>query len=110
MLGIHILPGVVVISEVSIKTRSVVIFADCAPAGREELFIQKLKQCSVIFDYSMDPLSDLKYKEIKRAALNELVEFVTQQHGSVAEPLFTEAIYPEAVNMVSFVLGPLDTG
>ena len=63
--------------------------------------MQKLRQCSVIFDYSMDPLSDLKYKEIKRAALNELVEYITQQRGSIAEPLLTEAIYPEAVNMVS---------
>ena len=88
----------------SIKSFQSIVFADCAPAGREDLFIQKLKQCSVIFDFSMDPLSDLKYKEIKRAALNELVEFVTQQRGSVAEPLFTEAIYPEAVNMVSRVL------
>ena len=48
----------------------------------------------------MDPLSDLKYKEIKRAALSELVEYITQKRGTVAEPLFTEAIYPEAVNMV----------
>ena len=52
----------------------------------------------------MDPLSDLKYKEIKRATLNELVEYITQPRGSLSdssEPLFTEAIYPEAVNMVS---------
>jgi serine/threonine-protein phosphatase 2A regulatory subunit B' len=48
----------------------------------------------------MDPLSDLKYKEIKRAALSELVDYITQKRGTVAEPLFTEAIYPEAVNMV----------
>lgn len=75
-------------------------FPDCNPGGSEELFIQKLKQCSVIFDFSMDPLSDLKYKEIKRAALSELVEYITQKKGTVAEPLFTEAIYPEAVNMV----------
>ena len=53
----------------------------------------------------MDPLSDLKYKEIKRATLNELVEYVTQARGSItdsaSEPLFTETVYPEAVNMVS---------
>lgn len=78
--------------------------SECSPGGREELFIQKLRQCCVIFDYNMDPLSDLKYKEIKRATLNELVEYITQPRGSVtdsSEPLFTEAVYPEAVNMVS---------
>lgn len=63
---------------------------------REELFIQKLRQCCTIFDFAVDPLSDLKWKEIKRAALNELVDFVTHQRGVI-----TEAIYPEAVHMFS---------
>ena len=65
------------------------------PAAREELLIQKCRQCCVIFDFNLDPLSDLKYKEIKRACLNELVEFITQQRGVI-----TEAIYPEAVSLV----------
>ncbi|XP_064211900.1 serine/threonine-protein phosphatase 2A 56 kDa regulatory subunit gamma isoform isoform X5 [Tribolium castaneum] len=67
---------------------------DAAPADREELFIQKLRQCCVLFDFASDPLSDLKWKEVKRAALHEMVEYVTQQKGVI-----TEAIYPEAVNM-----------
>lgn len=48
-----------------------------------------------MFDFLMDPLSDLKYKEVKRGALNELVEWVTHQKGVI-----TEAIYPEACRMV----------
>ena len=64
-------------------------------ANREELFIQKLRQCCVIFDFNLDPLSDLKYKEVKRAAITELVEFMTSQRGVI-----TELIYPEAVAMV----------
>lgn len=62
---------------------------------REALFVQKLQQCCVIFDFQLDPLSDLKYKEIKRAALNELVEYVTHNRG-----VLSEAIYPEAIRMV----------
>lgn len=70
---------------------------DAAPADREELFIQKLRQCCVLFDFASDPLSDLKWKEVKRATLHEMVEYVTsQQKGGI-----TEAIYPEAVNMVT---------
>ena len=65
-------------------------------ASREELFTQKLRQCCVIFDFNLDPLSDLKYKEVKRAAITELVEFMTSQRGVI-----TELIYPEAVAMVS---------
>ncbi|XP_031832124.1 serine/threonine-protein phosphatase 2A 56 kDa regulatory subunit gamma isoform isoform X2 [Nomia melanderi] len=61
---------------------------------REELFIQKLRQCCVLFDFESDPLSDLKWKEVKRTALYEMVEYVTKNKNVI-----TEAIYPEAVNM-----------
>ncbi|XP_049851138.1 serine/threonine-protein phosphatase 2A 56 kDa regulatory subunit gamma isoform-like isoform X3 [Schistocerca gregaria] len=66
-----------------------------APANeREQLFIQKIRQCCVLFDFVSDPLSDLKWKEVKRAALHEMVEYVSSQRGVI-----TDAIYPEAVNM-----------
>lgn len=67
---------------------------DASPGGREELFIQKIRQCCVLFDFVTDPLSDLKWKEVKRAALHEMVEYVTTQRGVI-----TEAIYPEAIHM-----------
>lgn len=50
----------------------------------------------VLFDFVQDPLSDLKWKEVKRAALNELVEYVTQNRGVI-----TDNIYPEAIQMFS---------
>ncbi|XP_030373794.1 serine/threonine-protein phosphatase 2A 56 kDa regulatory subunit gamma isoform isoform X3 [Scaptodrosophila lebanonensis] len=62
-------------------------------AEREELFLQKLRQCCTLFDFS-EPLSDLKWKEVKRAALHEMVEFLSNQNGVI-----TELIYPEAINM-----------
>lgn len=68
---------------------------DAPPHEREELFIQKLRQCCVLFDFISDPLSDLKFKEVKRAGLNEMVEYITHNRDVV-----TEAIYPEAVIMV----------
>lgn len=69
---------------------------DAPPIDREELFVQKLRQCCVLFDFVTDPLSDLKYKEVKRAGLNEMVEYITHNRDVV-----TECIYPEAVIMVS---------
>ena len=62
---------------------------------RESLFIQKLQQCCTVFDFQLDPLSDLKWKEIKRAALNEMIDYITSNRGIV-----TDQIYPEAVRMV----------
>lgn len=71
------------------------MFTDASAADREELFVQKIRQCCVLFDFVSDPLSDLKWKEVKRAALHEMVDYTTAQRGVI-----TEAIYPEAVNMV----------
>ncbi|KAG7266219.1 hypothetical protein CRUP_026941, partial [Coryphaenoides rupestris] len=72
---------------------------DAPPVDREELFVQKLRQCCVLFDFVSDPLSDLKYKEVKRAGLNEMVEYITHNSDVV-----TESIYPEAVVMFSINL------
>ncbi|KAL7641777.1 UNVERIFIED_CONTAM: hypothetical protein RMT77_007651 [Armadillidium vulgare] len=72
---------------------------DAEPNEREELFIKKIQQCGVLFDFVSDPLSDLKWKEVKRAALNEMVEYVTTQRNVI-----TEAIYPEVVHMFAINL------
>lgn len=69
--------------------------ADATPTAREDLLVQKLRQCCVIFEFNLDPLSDLKYKEVKRAALNELVEYISHNRGVITEP-----VYPEAVKTV----------
>lgn len=61
---------------------------------QEDLFIRKLRQCCVSFDF-MDPVSDLKGKEIKRAALNDLSAYITHGRG-----VLTEAVYPEIIRMV----------
>ncbi|KAI8905698.1 phosphatase 2A regulatory B subunit-domain-containing protein [Powellomyces hirtus] len=68
-------------------------FKDVIPAERQELLIKKLQQCSVIFDFN-DALSDLKGKEIKRHALTELVEYISNNRGVITEP-----VYPEVMNM-----------
>ena len=70
------------------------ISTDTAPNEQQALFIQKLQQCGTVFDF-MDPVSDLKSKEIKRATLNELVDYITAGRGVLTEPA-----YPEIVRMV----------
>lgn len=44
----------------------------------------------------MDPVADLKGKEIKRATLNELVDYISAGRGVLSEP-----VYPEIIKMVS---------
>lgn len=43
----------------------------------------------------MDPVADLKGKEIKRATLNELVDYIAAGRGVLTEP-----VYPEIIRMV----------
>uniref|UniRef100_A0A3B3Z740 Uncharacterized protein n=1 Tax=Periophthalmus magnuspinnatus TaxID=409849 RepID=A0A3B3Z740_9GOBI len=69
--------------------------SDAPVADLHDLFCKKLQQCCVLFDF-LDCVADLKGKEIKRAALNELVESVATSRGVLIEPL-----YPEAIKMIS---------
>ena len=88
---------------------------DVPSSEQEELFIRKLRQCCVGFDF-MDPVADLKGKEIKRATLNEVgqilikswvlfsfafqvVDYITAGRG-----VLTEAVYPEIIRMVKKLL------
>lgn len=69
---------------------------DAPVSEQQDLFIKKLKQCCVVFDF-MDPVVDLKSKEIKRACLNELVDYISVTKNCLSEP-----VYPEIIAMVSF--------
>lgn len=68
------------------------LLKESSSQDRESLFIEKLHQCCVIFDFISDPLSDLKWKEIKRATLNELVEFLSHNRSVITEPMYGEAV------------------
>ncbi|XP_051920271.1 serine/threonine-protein phosphatase 2A 56 kDa regulatory subunit beta isoform isoform X1 [Hippocampus zosterae] len=71
------------------------LLKDAPAAEFHDLFCKKLQQCCVTFDF-LDCVADLNGKEIKRAALNELVENVATSKGVLIEPL-----YPEAIKMIS---------
>uniref|UniRef100_A0A4W3IDY7 Serine/threonine protein phosphatase 2A regulatory subunit n=1 Tax=Callorhinchus milii TaxID=7868 RepID=A0A4W3IDY7_CALMI len=72
------------------------LFTDVPNTEQHDLFCQKLQQCCVIFDF-MDSVSDLKSKEVKRATLNELVDFLTTNRG-----VLLEQAYPEIVKMLVY--------
>ncbi|KAM6915441.1 serine/threonine-protein phosphatase 2A 56 kDa regulatory subunit alpha isoform [Xenentodon cancila] len=68
---------------------------DAPSTEQQELFTQKLQQCCIVFDF-LDSVTDLKSKEIKRATLNELVDYVSTNRG-----VLVESAYPEITNMIS---------
>ncbi|KAG0740269.1 hypothetical protein G6F57_006548 [Rhizopus arrhizus] len=65
---------------------------------RQELFVRKIKQCTVLFDFS-DPSSELREKEIKRQTLQEILEYISMNRG-----VLTENVYPEIVHMFAINL------
>ncbi|PSS00792.1 phosphatase 2A regulatory B subunit-domain-containing protein [Coniella lustricola] len=70
-------------------------FHEVPPNRRQELFMQKIDQCNVIFDFN-DASGDMKSKEIKRLALHELLDYVANNRQVITEPM-----YPRVVEMFS---------
>ncbi|GAO16962.1 hypothetical protein UVI_02044470 [Ustilaginoidea virens] len=68
-------------------------FHEVPPNKRQELFMQKIDQCNVIFDFN-DASGDMKAKEIKRLALHELLDYVANNRQVI-----TELMYPRVVEM-----------
>ncbi|KAI2796008.1 hypothetical protein RDWZM_006989 [Blomia tropicalis] len=78
-----------------VELQSLPLLKDVTQNEQENLFIRKLRQCCVPFDF-MDPVVDLKGKEIKRATLKELVDYISAGRGVLSEP-----VYPEIIKMIS---------
>ncbi|KAI0079943.1 B56-domain-containing protein [Panus rudis PR-1116 ss-1] len=67
--------------------------AETPVSERPQLFIRKLHQCAVLFDFN-DANSELKGKQVKTQTLTEMLEYITTQRGVI-----TDNIYPEVVKM-----------
>ncbi|KAK2766546.1 hypothetical protein FQN52_008167 [Onygenales sp. PD_12] len=68
-------------------------FHEVPPNRRQDLFMQKIDQCNIIFDFN-DPTGDMKSKEIKRLALHELLDYVANNRSVITDPM-----YPRVVDM-----------
>ncbi|TCD71891.1 Serine/threonine-protein phosphatase 2A 56 kDa regulatory subunit delta isoform [Steccherinum ochraceum] len=68
-------------------------FLETAPGERPQLFIRKLHQCAVLFDFN-DANAELKGKQVKTQTLHEMLEYITTQRGVI-----TDNVYPEVVKM-----------
>jgi serine/threonine-protein phosphatase 2A regulatory subunit B' len=71
------------------------LFEETPPSERPQLFVKKLHQCRVLFDFN-DPNAEIKGKQIKAQTLHDLLEYITSQRG-----IITDNLYPEVVHMVS---------
>ncbi|KKA20543.1 Protein phosphatase regulatory subunit (Ssc1) [Rasamsonia emersonii CBS 393.64] len=73
-------------------------FHEVPPHRRQELFMQKIDQCNIIFDFN-DPTADMKSKEIKRLALHELLDYVANNRSVITEPMYPRVVEMFAKNL-----------
>ncbi|WFD42466.1 serine/threonine-protein phosphatase 2A 56 kDa regulatory subunit delta isoform [Malassezia psittaci] len=84
-------------------------FYDVPPTERTDLFVRKLRQCSVVFDFN-DPSLELRGKHIKAQALQEMFEYITTQRGAITEPIYPEMVNMFAANLFRTISPPSNAG
>ena len=82
-------------------------FHEVAPNRRQELFMQKIDQCNIIFDFN-DATGDMKSKEIKRLALHELLDYVANNRSVITEPMYPRVVDMFAKNLFRPVPPPVN--
>ncbi|KTW29798.1 hypothetical protein T552_01003 [Pneumocystis carinii B80] len=83
-------------------------FHEVPSNNRQDLFVQKLKQCNVIFDFTNASM-DMRSKEIKRETLHELLEYVTNNRNVITEPLYSKVIDMFSTNLFRPIPPPVNT-
>ncbi|KAL6452258.1 RTS1 Serine/threonine-protein phosphatase 2A 56 kDa regulatory subunit delta isoform [Candida maltosa Xu316] len=68
-------------------------FDEVLPEEQIQLFIQKIDQCNIMFDFN-DPTFDIRGKEIKRITLQELIAFISNNRFT-----YTDEMYKHVVTM-----------
>ncbi|KAF4412013.1 Serine/threonine-protein phosphatase 2A regulatory subunit delta isoform [Colletotrichum fructicola] len=82
-------------------------FHEVPPNRRQELFMQKIDQCNVIFDFN-DASGDMKSKEIKRLALHELLDYVANNRQVITEPMYPRVVEMFAKNLFRPIPPPMN--
>ncbi|PWN48688.1 protein phosphatase 2A regulatory B subunit [Violaceomyces palustris] len=65
---------------------------------RTGLFLRKLRQCSVVFDFN-DASQELKGKQVKAQTLHEMLDYITSTRGAITEPVYPEVVAMFASNL-----------
>ncbi|KEY67845.1 hypothetical protein S7711_04982 [Stachybotrys chartarum IBT 7711] len=82
-------------------------FHEVPPNRRQELFMEKIDQCNVIFDFN-DASGDMKSKEIKRLALHELLDYVANNRQVITEPMYPRVVDMFAKNLFRPIPPPMN--
>ncbi|KAJ7632546.1 phosphatase 2A regulatory B subunit-domain-containing protein [Roridomyces roridus] len=82
-------------------------FMETPPSERPQLFVKKLHQCRVLFDFN-DASAELKGKQVKAQALHEMLDYITTQRGVITETLYPEVVGMFAANLFRSIPPPVN--
>ncbi|KAI8141464.1 protein phosphatase 2A regulatory B subunit [Fennellomyces sp. T-0311] len=80
-------------------------FHEVPPTYRHELLVRKLAQCQILFDFN-DASSDLMNKEIKRSALQEILDYVSTARGVFSDTIYADIVRMFAINLFRAIPPP----
>ncbi|KAF8436776.1 phosphatase 2A regulatory B subunit-domain-containing protein [Boletus edulis BED1] len=82
-------------------------FAEVPPSEKPQLFIRKLNQCLVLFDFN-DANADLDGKQIKTQTFHEMLEYIATQRGVITENIYPAVVDMYAVNLFRSIPAPVN--
>ncbi|CUM68014.1 uncharacterized protein PRCAT00005729001 [Priceomyces carsonii] len=82
-------------------------FDEVPPEERISLFIQKVDQCNIIFDFS-DPTFDARGKEIKRLTLQELIQFISNERFTYTDDMYKHVVQMFRTNLFRPIPPPVN--
>ena len=82
-------------------------FDEVAPEEKIPLFIAKLDQCNIMFDFN-DPSFDIQGKEIKRFTLQELIEFIVTNRFTYTNEMYLHMVTMFKINLFRPIPPPVN--
>lgn len=82
-------------------------FHEVPPNRRQDLFMQKIEQCNVIFDFN-DFAADMKSKEIKKLALHELLDYIANNRQVITDPMHSKVVQMFSKNLFRPIPPPMN--
>ncbi|KAL7664396.1 Serine/threonine-protein phosphatase 2A 56 kDa regulatory subunit [[Candida] zeylanoides] len=82
-------------------------FDEVLPEEQISLFIQKIDQCNIMFDFG-DPTYDIRGKEIKRIMLQELIEFISTNRFTYTEEMYKHVVVMFKRNLIRPIPPPVN--
>lgn len=82
-------------------------FNEVPAKDRDDLFLKKVEQCTVMFDFN-DPSADIIGKDIKQIALNQLLEYISTYHVTISHQMYAAVVQMFAKNLFRTIPPPVN--